>query len=569
MTANQSSVIVTERVDDIPLLLNQIMQMGIPDILDANFPTHGNWDGLSLGWTAAIWLVHILSEADHRLNRVEDWVAKHIQTISSVTGLPIQALDFTDDRLATILRYLSKNEPWQEYEQEQGKHIIRVYSLPIEVVRLDGTTASSHIEPTIGSIFQRGHSKDHRPDLAQVKIMLASLDPLGLPLATQVVNGNEADDPLYKPAIEQVRSILNKEGVLYVGDCKMGASSIRASIKKANDYYLIPLPATIASAEVLDTYLTPVGSPSPTIEPIYRMNDNGEVQKIAQGFEINEIVTGEVDGETISWTERRVVICSFQYAAAQEKALDKRLKKAKKEIANLTRSRSGYKCITTLDEFWPAVNGILKKHNVEGLLEIEANESTIKKQRRSYRDKPARVEIKHVLDVHVQDNEVALAATKKRFGWRVYATNAPIKNLSLDDAVLVYRDEYIIERGFGRLKGKPLSLTPMYLQRDDHATGLIRLLTIGLRVLTLLEFVVRSKLFEANADIAGLYAGNPKRSTSRPTTEALLGAFSYIDLIGIEGIDGISYHLTPLTALQQYILELLDFSPAIYTQLME
>lgn len=569
MTTNQTSAIITERVDDIPLLLNQIMLMGIPDLLDANFPTHGNWDGLSLGWTAAIWLVHILSQADHRLNKVEDWIAKHIQTISSVTGLPIQASDFKDDRLATILRYLSQDEPWQEYEQEQGKHIIRVYSLPTDIVRLDGTTASSHIEPTIGSIFQKGHSKDHRPDLAQVKIMLASLDPLGLPLATQVVDGNEADDPLYEPAIKQVRSILNQEGVLYVGDCKMGASSIRASIQKANDYYLMPLPATIASAEILDAYLTPIGSPSPTIEPIYRMNDNGEVEEIAQGFEVIEAVTGQVDDETISWSERRLVIRSIKHAESQEKALNKRLKKAKTAIDDLTRSRSGYKCITTLDDFWPAVNGILKKYKVEGLLEIDAFESTIEKQCRRYCDKPARVEIKHILDVHVQDNEVALEATKKRLGWRVYATNTPIGRLSLDDAVLAYRDEYIIERGFGRLKGKPLSLTPMYLQRDDHATGLIRLLTIGLRVLTLLEFVVRSKLFEANADIAGLYAGNPKRSTTRPTTEALLGAFSYIDLVGIEGIDGISYILTPLTNLQQYILELLDFPQEVYTQLIE
>ena len=107
-TTNQTSAIVTERVDDIPLLLNQIMQMGIPDILDENDPTHGNWDGLSLGWTAAIWLVHILSFAPHRLNRVEDWAASPIQTISSVTGLTIQASDFTDDRLATILRYQTK-----------------------------------------------------------------------------------------------------------------------------------------------------------------------------------------------------------------------------------------------------------------------------------------------------------------------------------------------------------------------------------------------------------------------------------------------------------------------------
>lgn len=46
-----------------------------------------------------------------------------------------------------------------------------------------------------------GHSKDHRPDLAQVKIMLATLDPLGWTEATQVVEGNKADDPLYEPII--------------------------------------------------------------------------------------------------------------------------------------------------------------------------------------------------------------------------------------------------------------------------------------------------------------------------------------------------------------------------------
>ena len=264
-----------------------------------------------------------------------------------------------------------------------------------------------------------------------------------------------------------------------------------------------------------------------------------------------------------------MVIRSIKYAEAIEAALNKRLKKAKKAIADLTRSRSGYKCITTLDLFWPAVNDILKSYDVEGLLEIDAQESIIEHHRRRYRDKPDSKEIQQVLDVQVQDNEVALKAAVNRLGWRVYATNAPIEKLQVDDAVLIYREEYFIERGFGRLKGKPLSLTPMYLQRDDHATGLIRLLTIGLRVLTLLEFVVRSKLFETETDIAGLYAGNPKRKTSRPTTEALLGAFNYIDLIGIKEIDGISSHLTPLTPLQQDILELLGFSSTIYTQLIE
>ena len=63
--------------------------------------------------------------------------------------------------------------------------------------------------------------------------------------------------------------------------------------------------------------------------------------------------------------------------------------------------------------------------------------------------------------------------------------------------MLAYRSEYQVERSLGRLKGRPLSLRPMYVQRDDHATGLIRLLSIALRVLTLLEFVVRRQLAAA------------------------------------------------------------------------
>jgi transposase len=164
--------------------------------------------------------------------------------------------------------------------------------------------------------------------------MLASLDPLGWTEASLVVAGNEADDPLYEPALKQVRSTLNQEGVLYVGDCKMGASSIRACVKKANDYYLMPLPATIVPPEILDIYLS---SSNQTIEPIYRCNDNGEVEQIAQGFELTETVTGETDGETILWSERRLIIRSIKHAESLEPALNKRLKKAKIAIADLTR----------------------------------------------------------------------------------------------------------------------------------------------------------------------------------------------------------------------------------------
>ena len=99
-------------------------------------------------------------------------------------------------------------------------------------------------------------------------------------------------------------------------------------------------------------------------------------------------------------------------------------------------------------------------------------------------------------------------------GWRVYGTNQPVAALPLEQAVLAYRDEYIVERSFGRLKGHPLSLSPLYLQRDDHITGLVRLLSLALRVLTVVEFVVRRQVAQTGRARAGAvrrrpHAGHP------------------------------------------------------------
>jgi transposase len=151
--------------------------------------------------------------------------------------------------------------------------------------------------------------------------------------------------------------------------------------------------------------------------------------------------------------------------------------------------------------------------------------------------------------------------------WRVYVTNQSAAQLSLTQAVLAYRSEYLIERGFGRLKGAPLSLTPMYLERDDHATGLIRLLSIGLRVLTLLEFVVRQRLAAELTRLMGLYAGSPKRTTARPTAERLLESFQELTLTIIREGRRRRSHLTPLSRVHQRILALLDFPVDISTRL--
>jgi len=175
--------------------------------------------------------------------------------------------------------------------------------------------------------------------------------------------------------------------------------------------------------------------------------------------------------------------------------------------------------------------------------------------------------IRVAFQIHATVDTAALAAAVARLGWRVYATNAPAATLSATRAVLAYRQEYLIERGFGRLKGCPLSLAPLYLERDDHVTGLIRLLTIALRVLTTLDYAARARLDQEQRALPGLYAGNPTRATRHPTAELLLTAFKEITLTVVRTPQVTLRHLTALSPTQHEILTLLGFTPAVYVSI--
>ena len=238
---NKKPTIITERVDDIPLLLAQMDRVGLAEVLDAHFPTHGNWQGLSFGRVTTIWLSSILSRGDHRLVHVEPWVAQRQMMLSQITGGAVRAHECSDDRLAIVLRLLSDDQGWVSFESALNQHLVRVYDLQADRVHVDSTSASAYASVSDEGLFQFGHSKDHRPDLPQVKVMQAVLDPLGMLLATDVVSGERVIGPLYVPYIERVQASLGRSDLLYVGDCKMASRQTRAWIAGQGVYYLCPL----------------------------------------------------------------------------------------------------------------------------------------------------------------------------------------------------------------------------------------------------------------------------------------------------------------------------------------
>jgi transposase len=550
----------TERVDDIPILFGFQQQMGIQDTIDKIVNPHGNHQGLSIGWLTTAWLTYIVSESDHRMVEVETWADKHIQTLSAMIQQPLNVKDFTDDRLADVLQWFSKDNIWEEIENHLCQRLVSVYDLQNEPIRLDSTTASVYHDTENNTLFAYGYSKDHRPDLPQFKVMLSTLDPMGLPIATLVLSGKEADDGLYIPVVIRSRHAFGCGGRLYVGDSKMSALDTRAFIQSGGDYYLTPLSGVGDVPEKLEELLKPVWNKH---QPLTLIRNDGKTDEeaIALGYE----TTVHNIHQTIEWDERILVMYSPSMARNARNGLSHRLDNAEQAILSLTPARGrGKRQYRDLNSLQLEVKSILKKHGVDGLLNVSYISEEEQRTIRGYGDRPCRIEktLRYVLQV--ERNEEAIRKVRLKLGWRLYATNAPESRLSLVRAVNVFRKSPVIERNFSRLKGHPLGVSPLYVRREDHACGLIRLLTIALRVLTLFEHVLRKNLHTSGESLSGLYAGNPKRQTSIPTTERLLKAFEYINISVVELPEQTIHHITPLSELQKHILSLLSLSPSLY-----
>jgi transposase len=169
----------------------------------------------------------------------------------------------------------------------------------------------------------------------------------------------------------------------------------------------------------------------------------------------------------------------------------------------------------------------------------------------------------------VARDQEAITAAKHRQGWRVQVTTLPREGYSLQTCVLLYNGGWSLERDFHMVKDVPLGIRPLFVREEEQIIGLTRLLTIALRLLTLFELRVREGLNEAEEELVGLYEGQPKRKTSRPTATRLLKAIARMEitLTRVASEDDSQWHVTALPPLLRRILELVDLSENIYTVL--
>ena len=572
----QPVIVKQERIDDVPLLLGMMRRMKIAEILDAHLEEHHLHQGLSLGNLAVGWIAYVLSESDHRKSAVQEWANGLEHTLGAFFDSTLRPHEFGDDRLGILLKHLADTD-WDSVECDLFHSCFEVYEFPKDVFHVDSTASCGHHEITPDGIMQLGHSKDHRPDLPQLKIMAAVTQPFAFPVSTAIVSGDQADDGLYWPTIVNVKETVGGSGLLFVGDCKMAALDTRARIANAADYYLMPLPNTGDTAKQLGSWIDTAlqKEASGQLQRIHKPNQE-EAEVIAKGYEFTRTLQAVVDDAAVTWTERvQVVQCLSQLNCRKEK-LEKGLRQAEEKLGRLTLSGKGRRIWRDEQELRDAIAAIEQEHGVSGLLAVELSQEL--HQKKTY-GKPGRPSESAVATVDaavryrigaVRRNEEQIQERQKRLGWRAFVTNAPLERLSLEGSVLTHREGGGMERPFHELKGAPLGIRPLFVRLPKQIVGLTRLLLIALRVLTLIEMVLRGRLAETGEKLEGLHEGQKSKVEGKPTAKRMLRAIAGLEmtLSLIEVGKQQWWYVPPLPLLLARVLDLLGLSASLYASLL-
>src|SRR6266446_2950093 len=262
-------------------------------------------------------------------------------------------------------------------------------------------------------------------------------------------------------------------------------------------------------------------------------------------------------------------------ALPQAAGLEKRLTYAETTLAALTPPRGrGKRQITDAATLVEAMNIVLKDHRVEGLLSVAWEKQVERHTQYVGRGRGSASRQKRVIKktryhiTRIARQEDKIAALSQRFGWKAFVTNAEQQRLSLEEAVLCYRNEYRVERIFNRLKSR-VHIAPLFVKRNDQIEGLTYLLTLGVRVLTVMEFVLRRSLRTDQTKLPGLHPEHKTKMTDKPTAERILKAFADVSLTILKNAAGeeILRRLTPLSGLQEDILQRLGLGATLYAQL--
>lgn len=547
-----------ERLDHLGIVAGVCREIGLAEWLDEQ--AERSRQQVSVGTATVAMVLNGLGFSNRRLYLVPQFFEN--KPVERLLGEGVKACDLNDDCLGRTLDRLYEHDVTRLFAGI-ARRARKVFDVGKRRVHVDTTSfcvsgeygnddgdddddSSQGEEETSSEALisiTHGYSRDHRADLKQWMLALATTHEGDIPLFLKPLDGNSSDKATLVGAIEALKEQLRgsddeDEASIFVADGGLYSEANMSRLAEAEVRWVSRVPETSEKARSI---IDPDA-------PDWRSSADGRLRWYRR-----EVSFGDPEQEGSERSERWVVVSSRASEERARKTLSRKMERERELWESVLRRLTAREFACEAD-----ARGALTEQigRLPAYFEVEATlEGT---PRYAKRGRPKKGQEPAATSWRIE-GKLSVSEQKVEREWRrracyIVGTNVlDPEILSEEELIATYKGQGSVERGFRFLKDPLFLASSVFVKKPERLMALGFVMVVCLLVYRLAEHRLRMRLSETGQSIPN-QVGKP---TSRPTMRWVFQLFEGIELLIIRSARSVSQRVLRLEPVHERILRLL------------
>ena len=540
---------VNERLDHLGIVAGVCQEIGLAAWLDEQDPT--NRQQVSVGTATTAMILNGLGFSNRRLYLVPQYFAN--KPVEHLLGRGITADMLNDDCLGRTLDWLYAHDPTKLFAgiAHRARQVFGVQTRQIHVDTTSFSVSGEYAqaeeqasqsteteEAGVGNpaliAITYGYSRDHREDLKQWMLALATTHDGGIPLFLQPLDGNCSDKVSLLAAIQAIQEQLRESSEaasVYVADNGIYSEANMRILNQAKVKWIsrVSETSTVASAALEQAYET------------WQASEDGSTHWVSQ---IINLPQGK---------ERWVIVYTSTSQKLAQASLQRQVTRAQAEWEKKCWHLSNRRFACETD-----AQAALERETKGKPLWLDLSSQVVAHARHVGRGRPRKQE--HVLKeewqivamVTINQEQIEQEAFRKAC-WIIGTNILEVVEFSDHALTTIYKEQGGVERGFRFLKDPLFLASSVFVKKPERIMALSLIMVLCLLVYRLAEFRLRTRL----AETAQTIPNQVQKPTAYPTMRWVFQCFEGIELLHIYTFSSSRTLVLRLQPIHQLILSLL------------
>ena len=530
----------TERLDHLGIVAGVCQEAGIAEWLDTQAGESRR--SVSIGKATVAMVLNGLGFSNRQLYLVPQYFEN--KPVEHLLGEGITADMLNDDCLGRTLDWLYEHDVTTLFAglalQARRRFGIAAHHLHIDTTSfsVSGDYASKEEQgDPVPIAITYGYSRDHREDLKQWMLALATTHDGDIPLFLRPLDGNSSDKEQLSAAVREVMTQLRdqlpeeQEQRIAVFDSGGYSETNMTSYNEAKIWWISRVPETSTAAK-------------------HALEEEPEQwQALSDGSGEYVVRTMELPQGKECW----VIVRTYAQVQATQEQQEKQVKKTRQEWEKRLwhLSNQVFGCETDAQTAWDkALKG--KPSWLMATFTLTAQQQYQQRGRPKKGTAANQTVWSLVPTLGVDQAEVtALARKKAAF---IVATNIlDAQRLAPEQVIATYKEQGGVERGFRFLKDPVFLASSVFVKKPERVIALSFIMVLCLLVYRLAEHRLRRQLLATDQTVPT----QVNKPTNRPTMRWMFQCFEGIDLLHIRMGSHWQTQVLGLQALHRQVLRLL------------